>query len=218
MAMAHSEFAKALYHNVGKTLTNEFVHDLLVLTSRGVDSEAAERNQASQAIDSGTTLMAPKSKGFALGDKSKANLVGVHPDLVKVVELAITLSEQDFTVYEGLRTRAQQQKYVARGVSRTMDSYHMVQPDGWGHAVDLVPIIGGVPKWDWNGCYLIAWAMDRAATQLGCAHMITWGGAWDRNLSDFGGDRAAYEAEVKAYASRHQGKDFLDGPHFQWRR
>jgi len=57
--------------------------------------------------------------------------------------------------------------------------------------------------------------MDQAATELGIAHLITWGGAWDRKLSDFGGNERAYQAEVEAYKIRHPGKDFIDGPHFE---
>jgi peptidoglycan LD-endopeptidase CwlK len=57
--------------------------------------------------------------------------------------------------------------------------------------------------------------MDEAATELGLAHKITWGGAWDRRLSDFGGERIAYEREVQEYRKRHPGPDFVDGPHFQ---
>ena len=40
---------------------------------------------------------------YVLGTRSKDNLKGVHPDLVKVVERAITLTTQDFTVIEGVR-------------------------------------------------------------------------------------------------------------------
>src|SRR3546814_9290907 len=58
--------------------------------------------------------------------------------------------------------------------------------------------------------------MDQAATELGLASKIRWGGAWDRVLSDFGGSIDSYREECEAYAKRHPGKDFLDGPHFEW--
>ena len=35
---------------------------------------------------------------YSLGAKSRAELEGVHPDLVRVVERAIVLSKQDFAV------------------------------------------------------------------------------------------------------------------------
>ena len=155
---------------------------------------------------------------FILGDKSQRELVGVHPILVDVTERAIELTRQDFTVYDGLRTAAEQELLIRRGASQTRDSYHMKQVDGFGHAVDLVPIISGVPKWDWNGCYLIALAVDQAATEQGVAHLITWGAIWDRTLDKYGGDAIEYKKAVDAYCARHPGKDFIDGPHYQLAR
>lgn len=161
---------------------------------------------------------------YILGSKSIAHLDGVHPSLVSVVKLAIGMTTQDFTVMEGMRTLAQQREYIRRGTSKTMHSMHLMQKDGFAHAVDLVPWIGGNPVWDWDGCAKIAHAMDRAATKMCCADRIIWGGAWDRRLSDFGagtidrpGDLAAYMNEVSLYKKRHPGPDFIDGPHFEWR-
>ncbi len=45
----------------------------------------------------------------------------------------------DFSVKEGVRTLARQRQLVAEGRSRTMRSKHLVQSDGFGHAVDLYP-------------------------------------------------------------------------------
>jgi peptidoglycan L-alanyl-D-glutamate endopeptidase CwlK len=155
----------------------------------------------------------PASPKFKLGNQSRAELTGVDPRLVRCVELAITLTTQDFTVHDGIRTKEEQAKHVANGTSQTMKSKHLD-----GLAVDLVPWVGGRPVWDWNRIYPIAKAMDDAATKLGYADKIRWGGAWDRVLSDFGGDVDAYKKECELYAARHPGKDFLDGPHFEWVR
>lgn len=155
---------------------------------------------------------------FKLGSTSIKRLEGVYPPLRSVVEHAISLSRQDFTVLEGLRTVEQQKRNVAKGVSKTMNSYHLPQPDGYAYAVDLVPWIKGQLVWDWPGCYLIALAMDEAATEQGVAENIRWGGVWDKRLIDFGGDAAAYATEVLRYQARHPGPDFLDGPHFEWRK
>lgn len=160
---------------------------------------------------------ATSSSVLILSAGSLHNLQGVHPKLVDCVKLAIGFTLQDFCVYEGLRTIQQQHINVQRGVSQTMDSMHIPQFDGLGHAVDLVPWINGKPTWDWTGCYKIAAAMDKAANQLGIAHNIRWGGAWDRRLSDFNSDPAAFAQATHDYAARHPGKDFLDGPHFEWR-
>lgn len=154
---------------------------------------------------------------YSFSPRSVNNLKGVYPKLIAVANRAIELTTQDFTVYEGLRSREQQKHNISAGVSQTMDSMHLPQPDGFGHAFDLVPIIGGIPKWDWSGCYLVAMAVDAASTEQGVDHNIRWGGAWDRRLSDFGGNVKAYQDAVQQYKIRHPGPDFLDGPHFEWR-
>lgn len=154
---------------------------------------------------------------FTFGPRSLANRKGILPKLLAVFDRAIQITTQDFMLYEGLRSVAQQRHNIATGVSQTMDSQHITQPDGFGHAGDLVPVFGGLPKWDWGGCYLVAMAVDAAATEQGVAHNIRWGGAWDKRLSDFGGDVKAYQQAVTDYQKRHPGPDFLDGPHFEWR-
>jgi len=108
---------------------------------------------------------------FALGAKSKERLKGVHPDLVRVVERAIKLSEVDFTVLEGLRTAARQQQLVKSGASKTMRSRHLT-----GHAVDLAAFIGGEIRWDWPLYHKIAKAVKQAAADLKVP--IEWGGDW----------------------------------------
>ena len=74
---------------------------------------------------------------FKLSSKSLNKLTNVHPDLVRVVQKAIELSTTDFSVTEGERSLAQQQANVKKGVSQTMKSKHLVQEDGFVHAVDL---------------------------------------------------------------------------------
>jgi peptidoglycan L-alanyl-D-glutamate endopeptidase CwlK len=161
--------------------------------------------------DEAAPIQTPKPSGFKLGAKSQDELIGVKKELVRCVELAITMTTQDFTVYDGIRSIEEQKKHVANGTSKTLKSKHLD-----GLAVDLVPWVGGKPVWDWSRIYPIAKAMDDAATKLGYADKIRWGGAWDRVLSDFGGDVDAYKRECELYAQRHLGKDFLDGPHFEW--
>ena len=45
----------------------------------------------------------------------------------------------DFAVDEGVRTVARQAALVKDGLTQTMQSKHLIQPDGFGHAVDLSP-------------------------------------------------------------------------------
>ena len=57
---------------------------------------------------------------YKLGTRSLQNLSGVHPDLVAVVKRAITITEQDFTVIEGVRNINRQRELVKKGASTTM--------------------------------------------------------------------------------------------------
>lgn len=124
---------------------------------------------------------------FQLSQRSLTRPVGVHPDLVAVVKLAIQRTGVDFTVVEGVRTLAQQREYVARGASKTINSYHLPQADGLGHAVDLAPLVGGRIPWnDWQAFADLAAVVKACAAELGVP--VEWGGGW---------------------------KSFKDGPHFQ---
>jgi peptidoglycan L-alanyl-D-glutamate endopeptidase CwlK len=150
---------------------------------------------------------------YTLGAKSRANLQGVHPDLVRVVERAIQLTDQDFAVHDGCRTIEEQREFVRRGVSKTMRSRHLTNADGFGHAVDLVPFINGQLRWEWPPIYHVAAAMREAADE--CGVVLVWGGVWDRPLSEINGDWRAMEHAVSSYCARHPGPDFIDGPHFE---
>ena len=106
---------------------------------------------------------------YKLGIRSLQNLSGVHPDLVAVVKRAIQITEVDFTVIEGVRSRERQKQLVAKGASKTMNSRHIT-----GHAVDMVP-------WpiDWDDLErfeIMANAMKQAAEELDIP--IVWGGDW----------------------------------------
>lgn len=145
---------------------------------------------------------------FALGLRSKLRLKGVDPKLVAVVKRAIEISEIDFSVIEGLRTRERQAELVKSGASKTLSSKHIV-----GRAVDLAPYIGGTIRFEWEPIFTIACAMDQAATELGVA--LRWGGVWDRLMSQYGGSPAAMRKAVDDYCTRHPGPDFIDGPHYE---
>lgn len=150
---------------------------------------------------------------YLLGTKSKQRLRGVHPDLVKVVQRAIQLTTQDFTVLEGVRSIETQREYVRKGASQTMDSRHLVGPQGYGRAVDLVPWEGGMPRWEWPLIYPIAEAMRQAAVELEIP--IRWGGAWvPLNTMAPGGAKRAVDAYV-AERRAQKRKAFTDGPHYE---
>lgn len=124
---------------------------------------------------------------FKLSRRSLERLQGVHPDMVKVVLLAIQLTDVDFGITEGVRTIEKQREYYAKGASKTMNSRHLT-----GHAVDLAAYIGSDVRWDWPLYHKLADAMKRAANSLNVP--IVWGGDW-KSFKDgphFELDRKAY--------------------------
>jgi len=108
---------------------------------------------------------------YVLGKRSKKHLIGVHEDLIKVVVRAIEITEVDFTVLEGKRTKERQRKLYTSGASTTMNSRHIT-----GHAVDLGAYVDSSVRWDWPLYYKIADAMKQAAKELDVA--LEWGGDW----------------------------------------
>ncbi len=109
--------------------------------------------------------------GFKLGTKSLSTLKGVHPDLVKVVKRAIELTECDFTITEGLRTKERQAQLLKEKKTTTSNSRHLT-----GHAVDLAAWVDGTVSWNWDHYYKIAEAVKQAAKELNIS--IEWGGEW----------------------------------------
>lgn len=108
---------------------------------------------------------------YVLSKKSLDRLSGVHHDLVEVVKRAIEITEVDFTVLEGVRSKTRQEQLVKAGASQTMRSRHLT-----GHAVDLGAYVGGQVRWDWPLYYKIADAVKKAASELNVP--IEWGGDW----------------------------------------
>lgn len=121
---------------------------------------------------------------FRLSARSRARLVGVRPELVRVVERAIEITTVDFVVVSGARTQAQQDALYAQGrtkpgpkVTWTRNSRHI-----GGYAVDLCPFVNGAIEWDNDGRLglwpRLAEAMKAAARDMGV--MLIWGGDWKR--------------------------------------
>lgn len=108
---------------------------------------------------------------YRLGMLSTSRLIGVHPDLADVVRRAIELTEVDFSVLEGKRTKEKQAQLVKAGASQTMNSRHLT-----GHAVDLGAWVDDEVRWDWPLYHKIAAAMKAAAAERKVP--IEWGGDW----------------------------------------
>ena len=136
--------------------------------------------------------------GYILGNTSKRKLRGVHRDIVKVVQRAIEITDQDFSVLEGLRSRERQAMLVRTGKSKTMNSRHLT-----GHAVDLVPY---PVSWDWDKFYPIGDAMIQAAKDTNVR--LRWGGNW--RISDI----RMWNGTAKELAQAYTGT-FPDGPHWE---
>lgn len=103
---------------------------------------------------------------------------GLHPDGIILVATAIQITEVDFGVSETLRSKAQQQKNIAAGVSWTMDSYHLKQHDGYAHAWDVYAAINGEARYDWPLMYKIHDAFVEASkiTRIPFEAGINWSG------------------------------------------
>ena len=151
---------------------------------------------------------------FKLSARSRGKLESVSPDLVAVVHRAIELTKVDFGVTYGVRTYAEQEELYNSGRSQTMNSKHLIQDDGYSHAVDLVAYFGSNVSWELNVYDDICDAMAEAAREVGCP--LKWGAAWSE------GDIRTYpgtaEDAMNAYVDlrRSQGRrPFIDAPHFE---
>jgi peptidoglycan LD-endopeptidase CwlK len=103
--------------------------------------------------------------------RDEQRMIGLHPDLVRVMRRAAATTSIPFTVIEGMRTLATQRQYVARGASRTLRSRHLT-----GHAIDIAPLIGGKITWAWPVYHQLAPIIKAAAAAEGVP--IEWGGDW----------------------------------------
>lgn len=132
---------------------------------------------------------------YQLGQRSLANLQGVHPDLVKVMKAAIVNSPVDFTITEGLRSTKRQQELFSQG--RTTPGVKVTnadgvknlsnhqdeadgRKDGLGQAVDLYPFFLGKVQVNHKDTIArlkdIAAHIKKTAKELGVK--IVWGGDW----------------------------------------
>lgn len=108
---------------------------------------------------------------FRFSSRSLRNMEGVHPDLVAVAHRALEITEIDFLVTEGLRTREKQIELVRAGASQTTRSRHLT-----GHAIDIAAWVAGGVRWDWPLYEELSRAFKQAASELKVP--IVWGGDW----------------------------------------
>lgn len=120
---------------------------------------------------------------YKFGTKSLTNLHGVHPHLVMCVEAAMDKQIMDFSVREGVRSLERQKELFKSGASKTMNSKHLIQPDGYGHAVDLYPYPINMDKVNDGNWVEISRFGVLAGIMLSCARelgiKLKWGNDWN---------------------------------------
>lgn len=105
---------------------------------------------------------------------SESRLARVHPSLVRIAREVLPL--QDCTVIYGARTIEEQKHLIAQGLSKTLNSKHLINPsDGFAHAIDiaLYPI-------DWDNTKRFYYFAGLFLAKADSLHVgIRWGGNWD---------------------------------------
>lgn len=133
---------------------------------------------------------------FKFGETSITRLKTCHPDLQRVMFLALSRSSEDFTILQGIRSEQEQNKLWHENKTKVKypDSKHNSNPS---LAVDIAPY-----PIDWHNTKRF---YDLAKVVLSCADdlgiQLRWGGDWDMD-----GD--------------HTDQTFNDLPHFElsWRK
>ena len=137
---------------------------------------------------------------YQFGERSLKNLEKVHPTFVKILKDALSSPKcpWDVTITDGARTLAQQREIYAQGRtkpgaivtwSKPENSKHLIQADGYGHAVDF--IVCGYS--DFSGNYkkftsskdiykrtrLKEFAKHVIETARQQGYKVEWGGNWE---------------------------------------
>ena len=147
--------------------------------------------------------------GFKLSKRSLSRLEGVKPELVKVVQRAISITSVDFGVIQGLRTMEEQRELVAKGASQTMKSKHLT-----GDAVDVMAYVGSRGSWEMSLYDDIADAFKLAAIEEDV--QIRWGAAWQvTDLREWDGTMQDAMDEYIDLRRSQGRRPFIDGPHFE---
>ena len=113
------------------------------------------------------------------GSRSSQRLKGVHPDLVAILFDVVEIYDITIPKDGGSREVGRQAELVQSGKSKTMQSKHIIQSDGYAHAADPVPY-----PVDWDDkerFYFMAGLLFMAAEKRGIK--IRWGGDWNMNMA-----------------------------------
>lgn len=139
--------------------------------------------------------------------KSLAKLETCHPDLRRLFHEVI--KNVDCTIIEGVRSEQTQIEYVRTGKSKTMNSKHLEQADGYSHAADVM-----VYPIDWNNWkrnYLFAGYVKGIADKLGID--LRMGSDWDGDMDPT--DQSFHDLphfELKSTSATTKTSYLPDGP------
>lgn len=135
---------------------------------------------------------------------SERNLIGVHPDLAKVMRGALQ-SPQPFRVIAGLRMLGAEEAAVASGHSQTLHSRHFANKLGFGCAVDVAALVDGEisfePGHETGVFGTIAAQVKASALALGI--VLQWGGepigAWTPGVTSHFRDWGHFQLPWEEY-------------------
>jgi peptidoglycan L-alanyl-D-glutamate endopeptidase CwlK len=131
---------------------------------------------------------------MTLDSRSEEKLLGVRPELVKVIREAA--SRTKFRVTEGLRDPARQKMLVAQKKSRTLNSRHIS-----GHAIDFIAIgEDGIATYDDDDMARVVNIIKGVAIEQGVKIECGYDWGWDSPHVEL--DRKAYPANVVSTTTR----------------
>lgn len=80
---------------------------------------------------------------FKFSGASLQKLADVHPDLSRLAKRVIARSRIDFGIAEGARSPERQAELLKEKKTTTLNSLHLIQDDGFAHAIDITPFVNG---------------------------------------------------------------------------
>ena len=127
-----------------------------------------------------------QKKTFKFSKRSRENMKGVNPILVKLAENALSRTEYDFGVIEngGFRTQEMQSELFRKGFSQ-LDGFDRISAHQTGNALDLIPYVSGKFTWENKKAFeAINKAVNEAWEEMNVRGVqLIWGGNW-KNFYD----------------------------------
>lgn len=144
---------------------------------------------------------------FKLSKRSSANLLGVHANLVSVVEKSIEITPIDFGVLEGLRTEKRQAELYKQKKSK-LDGVKRLSMHQLGQAIDIVVYPEGKLSWEVEDYIPVLEVFRQIGIKEG--YKLRFGICWlyGHKINSI---REGYE-----YYLNHNGK-FVDAVHIEYK-